>query len=358
MNKKGNNAFTLVELLIVLGILAVLVTATVLLLNPAEFTAQGRDSRRISDLRNIDTSLSLIKNSLSETPVDNTQLDRVYLSLPDTNGNINDDCRLDYPSLPALSGSWEYRCNADSNNLRNVDGSGWIPVSFSSVSTNPLTILPVDPVNNGNNYYAYSWDGSSKATVWAKLESPKYLASYANNAKGDGGNDDLAFETWPIAWAGGNRVDFGNPESEGSHSLAGWGPIEPDTNGGNWGGCVSPCNLRVVYAFEEGTDNSGKDASFVLDFGVASQKELALRVLDGSDVDTFIVEIDGAQVYSYEGLGVEENWVEHVIDVNEYDGLHTIRMVTTDYNTPSIWNYFDPYGHLGVDWAEVRATTP
>ena len=200
---KSKAGFTLTELLIVLGILAVIMTAVVLLLNPTEFIAQGRDSRRISDLKNIDTSLSLIKNSLSETPVDNTQLNRVYLSLPDVNGNINDDCRLDYPSLPALSGSWEYRCNANSSNLRKVDSSGWLPVSFASVSTNPLMVLPIDPVNNENNYYAYSWDSSSKAAVWTKLESQKYLTSYANNAQGDGGNDDAAFETWPIAWTGG-----------------------------------------------------------------------------------------------------------------------------------------------------------
>ena len=80
MNKKGNNAFTLVELLIVLGILAVLVTATVLLLNPTEFIAQGRDSRRISDLKNLDTAISLGKQSLYETLTDSTVSGIVYLS--------------------------------------------------------------------------------------------------------------------------------------------------------------------------------------------------------------------------------------------------------------------------------------
>ena len=42
--------FTLIELLVVIAILAVLATAVVLVLNPAELLKQGRDSTRISDL--------------------------------------------------------------------------------------------------------------------------------------------------------------------------------------------------------------------------------------------------------------------------------------------------------------------
>lgn len=196
------SGFTMMELLIVLGVLAVLVTATVLLLNPTEFTAQGRDSRRISDLKNLDTAISLAKNSLYENLTDNTASGIVYVSLPDKNGFLDDDCRAsgEYPNLPILSVGWQYRCRASADNLRKVDGNGWVPIDFTSITTNPLTVLPIDPVNNESDYYTYSWDGSSKSTIWAPLESQKYLASYANNAQGDGGNDDLAYETRPIAW--------------------------------------------------------------------------------------------------------------------------------------------------------------
>ncbi|OGM09339.1 hypothetical protein A2Z67_04010 [Candidatus Woesebacteria bacterium RBG_13_36_22] len=153
-----------------------------------------------------------------------------------------------------------------------------------------------------------------------------------------------------------DRVDIGNEISEAGHSLTGWGPIEPDTHGGNWGGCgnTNPCDLRTVYAYNEGTNNEGKDASFVLDFGMGASKELVLRILDGADVDDFIVKIDGVQVFSYNALGGGENWVEHRINVSSYNSLHTVRIVTTDYNTPGTWNYFNPYGHLGVDWAEIQ----
>jgi len=33
-----------------------------------------------------------------------------------------------------------------------------------------------------------------------------------------------------------DSVDFGNTTSEAGHSLKSWGPIEPATSGGNWGG--------------------------------------------------------------------------------------------------------------------------
>src|SRR3989344_5819311 len=54
-NIKG---FTLVELLIVIGILAVLSAIVVFILNPAQLLAQARDSQRISDLNNLRASLS------------------------------------------------------------------------------------------------------------------------------------------------------------------------------------------------------------------------------------------------------------------------------------------------------------
>ena len=55
--KHNNSSFTLIELLIVIGILAVLMVAVVVVLNPAEYLKQSRDSKRIQDLASIFTSL-------------------------------------------------------------------------------------------------------------------------------------------------------------------------------------------------------------------------------------------------------------------------------------------------------------
>ena len=54
--KKG---FTLVELLIVIGILAVLATTAVIVLNPVELLKQARDSQRLSDLDSVRSATSL-----------------------------------------------------------------------------------------------------------------------------------------------------------------------------------------------------------------------------------------------------------------------------------------------------------
>ncbi|RKZ06062.1 hypothetical protein DRQ32_11630, partial [bacterium] len=51
-------------------------------------------------------------------------------------------------------------------------------------------------------------------------------------------------------------VDIGNVPSETAHNAQGWGPIEPATNPGNWGGIASwpiPGTCRVIWS---PTDNT------------------------------------------------------------------------------------------------------
>ena len=55
MKSKG---FTLVEMLIVIGVLAVLVTVVVTVLNPIEFMKKARDSRRMIDLQSLNKALT------------------------------------------------------------------------------------------------------------------------------------------------------------------------------------------------------------------------------------------------------------------------------------------------------------
>jgi len=63
MNKKG---FTLIELLIVVAVIGILASVVLVGLGPVQ--KQGRDARRISDLRQVQNGLELYYNAKSKYP--------------------------------------------------------------------------------------------------------------------------------------------------------------------------------------------------------------------------------------------------------------------------------------------------
>ena len=67
MGIKSSNpsVFTLIELLVVIAILAVLATAVVVVLNPAELLKQGRDSTRLSDFSAIHSAIAFYLSDYS-----------------------------------------------------------------------------------------------------------------------------------------------------------------------------------------------------------------------------------------------------------------------------------------------------
>ena len=81
---------------------------------------------------------------------------------------------------------------AETSTYRNTDGTGWIPLNFSTMSTkSPLGSLPVDPTNTTSSglFYTYQMQGT-KYEFTSDLESQKYQSSEAN----DGGNYSDLFE--------------------------------------------------------------------------------------------------------------------------------------------------------------------
>ena len=112
----------------------------------------------------------------------------VYVSIPDDTSATSTCPTL---SLPALPGGWTYQCS-NTANYRKADGTGWVPVNFTSLTTvpNPLTLLPVDPTNSTstNLYYTYvsgSWE------LTALFETTGYQLKYATT---DNGTSTVLYE--------------------------------------------------------------------------------------------------------------------------------------------------------------------
>ncbi|PIR88532.1 MAG: hypothetical protein COU09_01635 [Candidatus Harrisonbacteria bacterium CG10_big_fil_rev_8_21_14_0_10_44_23] len=183
MRKKG---FTLIELLIVIGILAVLATITVLVLNPAQLFAQGRDSQRISDLSTTRSALSLYLATVTSPDLDGATTacsSRCYVNLAS--------------GLATGCGSRHGTKTVNYDTDRTVDGTGWIPVDFSSISSGaPLSNLPVDPTNDTTNFYSYACDNTNKTfELNADMESLRYAQGGEDSVEdSDGGNSATIYE--------------------------------------------------------------------------------------------------------------------------------------------------------------------
>jgi len=161
-------SFTLVELLVVIGILAVLTAAVILVINPVEYLRQARDTTRMSDLDSIDKALAVLE---TQGVTSFGTASTVYVSVAD---NASSTCGS--LGLPALPSGWSYHC-VTSTNLQKTDGNGWIPVNFTQSPALSFSNLPLDPVNatSTGNYYTYTSGGSWEINT--VLESQKYRSN-------------------------------------------------------------------------------------------------------------------------------------------------------------------------------------
>ncbi len=174
-------AFTLIELLVVIAIIAILAVVVVLTLNPGQLILQSRDSNRLSDLASLNSALSLYQTDASINGSVNLGSSSIlYVSLPDPAATTTAGSNCASLGLPSLPGSYTYHCAASST-FRKVDGSGWIPVNLSSISSGaPLGQLPIDPVNTSStgNYLTYVVS-STQYMVTALPESQKQKLALA-----------------------------------------------------------------------------------------------------------------------------------------------------------------------------------
>ncbi len=220
-----SKGFTLIELLVVIAIIAILAAVVVLTLNPIELLRQGRDSNRVSDMATLTAAINLY--STDQSGVSGYSLgavNTIYVSIPDpmASTTAGDQCQgLGLESLPA---TYAYHC-ATSSTFRNIDGTGWIPVNFKSISSGlPISNLPVDPANTSSSrlYYTYTTN-AAQYEVTAVMESQKY---------GPGGSGDvITSDGGPLAsvYEKGSKLGL-EPMDYGDASLIGFWPLDEGSN--------------------------------------------------------------------------------------------------------------------------------
>ena len=174
--KKG---FTLLELLIVIGIIAVLASVVTVVLNPLELLRQARDSSRASDLASLNSALGLYLTSVT-----------TGMSLGTTT-NCNASSAVVLATCTARHAG---KTAMNSSVTRLTDGTGWIPVNIGAISGgSPLASLPVDPTNDITSlFYSYS-NTASTYELNATFESIKYLTDMDLDGK-DGGSSITIYE--------------------------------------------------------------------------------------------------------------------------------------------------------------------
>jgi prepilin-type N-terminal cleavage/methylation domain-containing protein len=190
-NRKNQKGFTLIELLVVIAIIAVLAVVVVLTLNPAELLRQARDSNRLSDFATMKSAMALYGTDVATTTALGTSTN-IYTSC------ITCTVSTGTMTTSSTAAGWGFlggETTFVSSTIRSINGTGWIPVNFTAISSGaPIGSLPIDPANSGALMYTYA----ASSTVYklaTKMESVKYSTNGSGDVEsGDGGNSTTTYE--------------------------------------------------------------------------------------------------------------------------------------------------------------------
>jgi len=161
--------FTLVELSITIAIVAALSALVVVVFNPAELSAQMRDGQRFAAIGTLRETVGVLVAENPNLPTGFGATNRVFISLPDTHS----DCR-NIINLPTRTDGRTYHC-VTAENLMRIDGHGWLPVNFTAIrGGSPISVLPIDPINNPSFFYEYIPATHHRYTFSARVESIRH----------------------------------------------------------------------------------------------------------------------------------------------------------------------------------------
>ena len=144
---KKEKGVTMVEILVVLAILMILITASTIILNPVEKKARARDNKRFSDINTLD-------RMINEYLIDNG-------SYPDLENTLRESDTLPTGNISVDNAS-----------------DGWIDTDLSEYHSR----LPTDPINDAIYKYYYYHNASS-------YELNAVLEHSLEFAQDDGGDD-------------------------------------------------------------------------------------------------------------------------------------------------------------------------
>ena len=193
MKNKARKGFTLIELLVVIAIIAVLAVVVILSLNPAELLRQARDSNRVSDMATLKSAIALFQADVATSSVNALG---VYGTLYIDSAVQVSATTSDYIGATTYGFATTSVTATSGTNLRAVDGTGWIKVNFTAISSgSPIGNEPVDPSNNATNS-VYTFAASSTVFKLAvKMESQKYsFGGGGDVVSTDGGNSSTTYE--------------------------------------------------------------------------------------------------------------------------------------------------------------------
>ncbi len=200
--KSKFKAFTIVEFLIAVGVVALMIFGIIVIINPREGMRNIRDTIRLSDLTSLEADISKMVIETGESvdldgPYNHNTCygesnQTIYLSLVDPTSS---SCQglINKGELSPPPPGWKYHCVISEGHLRDINGQGWIPLDFFKYVPTPLSGLPVDPVNSAkqNLYYEYiCHQGNGFELNLSRFESEKFVTQ----CRMDGGDDPYVYE--------------------------------------------------------------------------------------------------------------------------------------------------------------------
>ncbi len=244
-------ALTFVEILVILGILAFLLSSLFIFLNPALIFIKTRDNVRYSDLLNFVYLLNLAYKELGfkkvfvENP--SNMINKIYVSLP------AEKCSNIEPPLGKT-----LVCSTKPNDITNA----WLPINFPKLLY--LRTIKVDPLNYPPFFYTFELTDPVKLSyiLTAKLETTnEYLI-----IKGELGGGYIQETTSTLVYGAG----FGGGTESGTTGSGGGTGSGSEVNSPP----APPSNLRVLSKGTNyimvGWDPSSGATSYKLDLAYDS----------------------------------------------------------------------------------------